>query len=528
MSAPEFLPHDIGRFAHATPDRPAVVMASTGESRTFAQLNDNSRRIADLLWDLGLRRGDHVAVLMDNQLDFFDVYWAAMRSGLYLTAVSPFLTPREATYILGNSESQVLIVSSTRVETSGALATPDLPVLRHRFVVGPRLDGLPADHRWLDEVLLGASRDRGDQESLGRVMLYSSGTTGRPKGIKKPLPGVPFGHGGDLARTLPDLMGVGPDTVYLSPAPLYHLAASVYIDAVNANGGTVVVMERFDARAALEVIERHRVTMAQFVPTMLIRILKLADEDRLRFDVSSLQCIVHGAGPCPRSVKEQVIDWLGPIVWEYYGGTEDNGNTAISSQEWLEHPGSVGRALPGTILHICDAGGRELGPRETGVVFMETSWERSQFEYHGEPGASIAARHKEHPTWTTLGDVGWIDEDGYLYLTDRLNFTIVSGGVNIYPREVEDILAMHPEVVDVAVFGVPDEEMGEVVKAVVQPRAAGTPELAAELIAYTRDRLAHYKCPRSVDFIDDFPRLPTGKLHKQNLVDSYRSAAHGS
>lgn len=528
MSVDELLPHDIGRYARETPDRPAVIMASTGESRTFAQLDDSSRRIADLLWDLGLRRGDHAAVLMDNQLEFFEVYWAAMRSGLYLTAVSPFLTPREATYILANSESRVLVVSSTRLDTSASLVADELPALEHRFVVGERSASLPAGHAWLDDHTAVTTRDRGDREPLGRVMLYSSGTTGRPKGIKKPLLDVPFGHGGELARTLPDLMGVGPDTVYLSPAPLYHLAASVYIDAVNANGGTVVVMERFDARTALEVIERHRVTMAQFVPTMLIRILKLPDEVRLGSDLSSLTCIVHGAGPCPRSVKEQVIDWLGPIVWEYYGGTEDNGNTVISSPEWLDHPGSVGRALAGTTLHICDAEGNELAPREVGVVYMETSWERSQFEYHGEPGASAAARHHVHPTWTTLGDVGWVDEDGYLYLTDRLNFTIVSGGVNIYPREVEDILAMHPDIVDVAVFGVPDEDMGEAVKAVVQPRVAGTRELAEELIAYTRDRLAHYKCPRSVDFVDELPRLPTGKLHKQTLVDSYRRRTDGS
>lgn len=528
-SVREMLPHDLSRFARETPDRPAVVMASSGESLSFGELNEQSSRVADLLWDLGLRRGDHVAVLLENQLEFFSVYWAAIRSGLYLTAVSPFLTVREATYILANSEARVLVVSHSRLGVSAELPMAELPALAHLLVVGSG-GGLPEGHSALADAVAAASHERPREEPLGRVMLYSSGTTGRPKGIKRPLADQPFGYGGDLTRTLPGLFGVGTDTVYLSSAPLYHLAASVYIDGVNANGGTVVVMERFDAATALQLIETHRVTLAQFVPTMLVRILKLPAETRNRFDLSSLRTLVHGAGPCPPSVKEQLIEWLGPIVWEYYGGTEDNGNTVISSEEWLEHRGSVGRPLAGTAVHICGEDGRELTVGETGVIYLESIPARPVFEYHGDPGASAASRNPQHPQWTTLADVGHVDSDGYLYLTDRMNFTIVSGGVNVYPREIEDVLTVHPDVADVAVIGVPDEEFGEVVKAIVQPQdpAAAGDELAARLISYARENLAHYKCPRSIDFVESLPRLPTGKLHKHVLIEQYRSPSNGS
>ena len=517
-------PPDLRHHARISPDRPAVVMAGSGRTITFGELDRQSRSIADLWWELGAREGDHVAVLVQNQPEFFSVYWAAMRSGLYLTAVNPFLTLDEAAYIIDNSEAQILMVAGTLTSISSQLIDRQIPTLEHVILLSES-EEVPAGHSRLDD-LLSAVRgaQRPEREPLGRVMLYSSGTTGRPKGIKKPLSGAEFGSGSEMAQILPGLLGVGPDTVYLSSAPLYHLAASVYVDAVNANGGTVVVMERFDAAQALSYIERHRVTLAQFVPTMLIRMLKLPDDVRAAADLSSLRSVVHGAGPCPPSAKERVIEWLGPIVYEYYGGTEDNGNTFITSAEWLEHRGSVGRPLSTTKIHICDPSGEEVEVGVTGVIYLETSAQKSAFEYHGDPAASAKARHPRHSTWTTLGDVGHVDEDGYLYLTDRLNFMIVSGGVNIYPREVEDALAMHPEVLDVAVIGVPDEEMGEVVKAVVQPRdpARAGDDLATELISYVRERLAHYKCPRSVDFIEELPRLPTGKLYKRGLVDRYR------
>lgn len=516
---------DLRQHARIAPDRPAVIMAESGRTITFGELDQQSRAIADLWWELGAREGDHVAVLVQNQPEFFSVYWAAMRSGLYLTAVNPFLTLDEAAYIIDNCEAQILMVAGTLTDISSQLVDRQITTLEHVFLIGDAED-LPAGHLRLDDALrVVRGGQRSQREPLGRVMLYSSGTTGRPKGIKKPLTGAEFGTGSEMAQILPGLLGVGPDTVYLSSAPLYHLAASVYVDAVNANGGTVIVMERFDAAQALVQIERFRVTLAQFVPTMLIRMLKLPEDVRAAADLSSLRAVVHGAGPCPASAKVKVIDWLGPIVHEYYGGTEDNGNTFITSQEWLEHRGSVGRPLSTTKVHICDLFGDEVSTGGTGVIYLETSAQKSAFEYHGDPMASAGARHPRHPTWTTLGDVGHLDEDGYLYLTDRLNFMIVSGGVNIYPREIEDALAMHPAVIDVAVIGVPDDEMGEVVKAVVQPRdpALAGDGLAAELIEYVRERLAHYKCPRSVDFVDELPRLPTGKLYKRVLVDRYRA-----
>lgn len=525
----EPLPHDIREFARQHPDQAAVVLASSGAQLTFAELDATSRAVADLLWDLGLREGDNVALLMDNQLEFMSVYWAAMRSGLYITAVSPYLTAAEASFILSDCDARVLFVGESRAPTARVLERSEMPRLDHVLLFGDH-EALPDGWNRVSDRLRRRSGSRPALEPMGRVMLYSSGTTGRPKGIKRALPGAPFGSGGDLARTVPALFGVTDQTVYLSTAPLYHLAAAVYVDAVNSNGGTVVVMERFDALRALELIEEHRVTMAQFVPTMLIRILKLPREQRERFDLSSLRTIVHGAGPCPPHVKEELIDWLGPIVWEYYGGTEDNGNTVISSPEWLEHRGSVGRPLEGTRVHVSDSEGDEVPVGEIGVVYLESVPARPIFQYHGNPAATESSRNPKHPTWTTLGDIGRVDEDGYLYLTDRLNFTIVSGGVNVYPREIEDVLLRHPMVADAAVFGVPHDEMGEVVKAVVQPADGALPadELEAELIRFTRDNLAHYKSPRSIDVVVDFPRLPTGKLNKQTLVDEYRRAFHGS
>lgn len=528
MSAPA-PPHDIRDFARRFGDRPAVVMAGSGESLSFRELDESSRAVAGVLWNLGLREGDNVALLMDNQLEFMSVYWAAMRSGLYITAVSPYLTPVEAAFILADCDARVLFVGGSRVPTARSLDRSGIPHLAHMLLYDEE-ELLPEGWERVSDRLAGASGTRPDAEPMGRVMLYSSGTTGRPKGIKRALPDAPFGSGGDLARAVPGLFGVDHQTVYLSTAPLYHLAAAVYVDAVNSNGGTVVVMERFDAVRSLELIQTHRVTMAQFVPTMLIRILKLPREQRDGFDLSSLQTIVHGAGPCPPHVKDELIDWLGPIVWEYYGGTEDNGNTVISSAEWLEHRGSVGRPLDGTRVHVCDSAGDELPPGEIGVIYLESVPARPIFDYHGNAPATAASRNPKHSTWTTLGDVGRVDEDGYLYLTDRLNFTIVSGGVNIYPREIEDALLRHPLVADIAVFGVPHEEMGEAVKAVVQP-AEGAPsdaELEALLIEFARENLAHYKSPRSIDVVVDFPRLPTGKLNKQALVDAYRKASHGS
>ncbi|HVM54040.1 MAG TPA: acyl-CoA synthetase, partial [Acidimicrobiales bacterium] len=397
----------------------------------------------------------------------------------------------------------------------------------------PLLDGCPLRHAFggpvegyesYEDAVAAVTADPLDDQPVGATMLYSSGTTGRPKGIKRPLPERQIDEPDPTGRGVSGAFGMSADTVYLSPAPLYHAAPLAFTAGVQALGGTVVVMEKFDPVDCLAAIEHHEVTAAQFVPTMFVRMLKLDPEVRARYDLSSLRTAIHAAAPCPVEVKRQMIEWWGPILIEYYAGTEGNGSTIITSEQWLAHPGSVGRPAVGAI-HICDESGAELPTGEAGTVYFEQA--RMPFEYHGDPEKTRNAQHPEHPNWSTLGDVGYLDDEGCLYLTDRKAFMIISGGVNIYPQEIEDALVLHPSVADVAVFGVPDEDMGETVQAVVEP-AAGvepSPALAQELTEYLRQRIAHYKVPRRVDFIDEMPRLPTGKLYKRVLRDRYATAA---
>jgi acyl-CoA synthetase (AMP-forming)/AMP-acid ligase II len=357
----------------------------------------------------------------------------------------------------------------------------------------------------------------------GIDMLYSSGTTGRPKGVLRPRPDVPLGESAGHIPLLVEYFGFGPDSVYLSPAPLYHSAPLRFNLSINRLGATSIVMEHFDAEEFLALIERYRVTCTQVVPTMFVRLMKLPPEVRAKYDVSSLQSIVHAAAPCPVEVKHQIIDWFGPIVHEYYAGTERNGYVYCDSEQWLSHPGSVGTAIVGTI-HVVGEDGEELPPGEAGTLYFENG---GDFEYHNDPEKTAASRNDRG--WTTLGDVGYVDDDGYVYLTDRKAFMIISGGVNIYPQEAENVLVGHPKVADVAVFGVPNADFGEEVKAVVQPLDmddAG-PELEQELIAYCRSRLTDLKCPRSIDFRAELPRHPTGKLYKRLLKDEYW-AGHGA
>jgi fatty-acyl-CoA synthase len=377
---------------------------------------------------------------------------------------------------------------------------------------------LPGFERYDDVIAATPSGALGDERE-GREMLYSSGTTGRPKGVRKPLPNTPFGDPSaapvQVAQGIARY-GIGPGKVYLSPAPLYHAAPLVYSMSVHRVGGTVVVMERFDPQLCLDVIARHRVSHAQFVPTMFTRLLRLPEEVRADADLSSLEMVVHAAAPCPVTVKRQIIEWWGPIVHEYYAGTEDIGTTAITSQEWLAHPGSVGR--PMDEIHIVGEDGEELPTGGAGVVYFAGG---RPFEYHNDPEKTESISNSRG--WRTLGDIGYLDRDGYLYLTDRLAHMIVSGGVNIYPQEAENVLIGHPGVADVAVIGVPDPEMGEAVLAVVQPTDPGSagPDLEAELLAFCRGELATYKCPRRVDFVDELPRDPNGKLYKRHLRERY-------
>ena len=500
--------------ARLTPDKPAMISADTGHAVTFGELNDHSNRLARHLYDAGLRRGDHIAILMENNLAFMAPVWAAFRSGFYVTAVNRYLPPDEVAYIVGDCGAKALITSFAKRETAEALADL-IPGVTIRLMVDGTIPGWTS----YEDALAGVSPEPLEQEWMGDSMLYSSGTTGRPKGILRPLPDVGPAEG-FAARQMFNRYGLSSEAVYLSPAPLYHAAPLGYVLTVLSWGGTVVMMERFDAEQALALIERHHVTHSQWVPTMFVRMLKLPPEVRTRYDLSSHRVAVHAAAPCPVEVKRRMIEWWGPILYEYYAGTEASGSTFITSEDWLAHPGSVGRAALG-VLHVCDESGSELPPGETGLVYFER--DAPTFEYHNDPAKTAAARHPLHPGWNALGDVGYLDAEGYLYLTDRQAFMIISGGVNIYPQAIEDALITHPKVHDVAVFGVPDPEMGEAVKAVIEPAPGQAPDetLAAELLDFARSKLAHYMAPRSVDFIAEMPRLPTGKLYKRLLRDAY-------
>jgi len=503
-------------FAASAPERAAVVMGS-GRRISFAELDDRSRRLAGVLDDLGLQRGDHLAVVMENHPAYYEVVWAGLRSGLYVTAVNSHLTADEAAYIVDDCQATAVVTTATMGSLAEAMVG-STPRVRHRLM----LDG-EAEGHLAYEPLVGSRSPRPlEEDRRGMVMLYSSGTTGRPKGIKFPLPPVdsPLGEW-EIAEHSRQRYGFSEEMVFLSPAPLYHAAPLRVSMAVQCVGGTVVVMERFDPAQALALIESERVTHSQWVPTMFVRLLKLPQDERTGYDLTSHRLATHAAAPCPVEVKEQMIAWWGPIIEEYYAGTENIGSTAITSAEWLEHKGSVGRPSYGAVLHICDDEGRELPTGGVGTVYFEDT--ANIFEYHGDQEKTTSVAHPDHPTWRTLGDVGRVDDDGYLYLTDRRAFMIVAGGVNIYPQEIEDVLVTHPKVLDVAVFGIPNDDMGEEVKAVVQPveYADAGPALAEELDQWCADRLAGFKQPRSYDFVEQLPRLDNGKLYKKSLRDPY-------
>lgn len=503
-----------GAFADTTPDKPAVVM-DDGRTLTYRELEEASNRIAHLFRAAGLKTGDHIAFILENRPEVFTVAWAAQRAGLYYTAVSTRLGPEEAGYIVDDCGARVLVASAETLPVASRIEAPKVEL---RLLV----DGGHEGWESLDEAAAQHPPTPIADQAEGADMLYSSGTTGRPKGVKAPLPAGEFPQMSPVGVLCQMLFGVSDQTVYLSPAPLYHAAPLRFCMSVQRFGATVVVMRHFDAEQFLSLIEQHRVTFTQVVPTMFVRLLKLPEEVRDRYDVSSLTHCVHAAAPCPVEVKEKMIEWWGPVIHEYYAATEGNGFVYCNSEEWLAHKGTVGKSLLGPI-HILDDEGNELPVGEAGTIYFESS----NFEYHGDPEKTASSRDPKGRGWSTLGDVGYLDEDGYLYLTDRKAYMIISGGVNIYPQEAENVLALHPKVADVAVIGVPDPEMGEQVKAVVQPvsMADAGPELEAELIEYCRARLAHYKCPKSVDFREELPRHPTGKLYKRLLRDEYWAAA---
>jgi long-chain acyl-CoA synthetase len=499
------------QLAAERPDKAAYIMAATGQTFSYLDLEQGSNRLAHLFRSLGLNRGDHIAILLENHPLFLQICVAAQRSGLYFTAISYRLQRDEVAYIVNDCGAKVFITSRDRQSVVEALLA-DLPDLGQAYM----LDGISPGFESLESAIETQPTTPIADESIGTSMLYSSGTTGRPKGVFRQLPEGQWGAE-DSAALFRALYGATDDSVYLSPAPLYHAAPLTFSMGFLLGGMTVVVMEHFDAEAALKTIQTYRATHSQWVPTMFIRMLKLDQETRLSYDVSSLQCAIHAAAPCPVPVKEQMIEWWGPVIFEYYAGSEGNGFVAITSEEWLAHKGSVGRGLT-AVLHICDEEGNEVPVGESGTIYFEGGGE---FEYHNDPQKTAESRHPKG--WSTLGDIGYLDEEGYLYLTDRKSFMIISGGVNIYPQETENLLVTHPKVMDVAVFGVPNEDFGEEVKAVVQPihwEDAG-PELEAELIDFCRDNISHIKCPKTIDFEQELPRHPTGKLYKRLLKDRY-------
>jgi long-chain acyl-CoA synthetase len=469
-----------------------------------------------VLFDAGLRPGDHIAFMLENRWEFLAIAWAAQRSGLYYTPVGSRLQADELAYIVDNCEARVFIASAAVADVAAKI-TADTPRVGLRLMLDGTAEGFTS---YQDRTSAAPATPLPD-EVEGMDMLYSSGTTGRPKGVKPALPLAPMGTSNPLTQLIALLFPPDGTSVYLSPAPLYHAAPLRYCMSFLRFGATIVIMERFDPEQALQAIETHRVTHSQWVPTMFIRMLKLPAEIRERYDLSSLRYAVHAAAPCPIPVKEQMIEWWGPVLHEYYAGTEGNCFVYTGSADWLAHKGTVGRPLLG-VVHVCDEGGSELPAGDVGTLYFSDG---PTFEYHGDAAKTASSRDPKGRGWTTLGDVGYVDADGFLFLTDRLSHMIISGGVNIYPQEAENILAVHPKVVDVAVIGVPDPEMGEQVKAVVQPAGEAGPPLERELIAYCREHLAHYKCPKSIDFRDELPRQPTGKLLKRVLRDEYAAAA---
>jgi len=500
-------------FAATQPDKVAYRMARSGETMTFAELDRLSNQGAQVFRSLDVQMGENIALLFENRLDFIALTWAAQRSGLFYTAISHHLTPGETAYIVRDCEAKLLIVSDSLAHLLEDLRSACPGV---RFFVSGRVSDPALDWRALQATMPATPIP---DEAAGADLLYSSGTTGRPKGVARVFDRKP------IDTVIPALMtvlcetmaGMDRNTIYLSPAPLYHAAPLRTSMMAVMLGGSAIVTEKFDAEECLALIERFKVTHAQFVPTMFVRMLKLPEETRAKYDFSTLEVAFHAAAPCPRDVKARMINWWGPILIEYYAGSEANGVTLTTSEDWARHPGTVGKSLIGRIV-VVDPAGRELPPGEIGDVYFDSG---INFAYRNDPQKTQRAYLR--PGCSTIGDVGYVDQEGFLFLTDRAAHTIISGGVNIYPQETEDLLVSHPDVSDVAVFGVPNEEMGEEVKAVVQlePGVPATPQKASELIAWCRERLSHLKTPRSIDFRESLPRTPTGKLVKRKLKDDY-------
>jgi long-chain acyl-CoA synthetase len=504
-----------GKHAHLRPLQPAFIMAGSGEAVTYRELDARTNRLAHLFRSCGLKRLDHYAVFMENNSRYLEACGAGERSGLYFTCVNSYLTPGELAYILNNSQSRILITSAAKLDVARE-AIRKCPKVELCIVA----DGSGESERivGLDEATRGLPATPIGDECIGTAMLYSSGTTGRPKGVLRPLPEQPPVQNLPLFDFLVKLWQYREGMIYLSPAPLYHSAPQAAVNLTIRMGGTAIIMESFDPERYLALVEQWGATHSQLVPTMFSRMLKLPQEVRNRYDLSSLEIAIHAAAPCPVQIKDDMIKWWGPIIQEYYGATEGLGFTACSSEEWLAHRGTVGKVMFGD-LHILDENMKACPTGTAGTVWFKTA---TEFEYFNDPEKTREARSPDG-TMSTVGDVGYVDADNYLYLTDRATFMIISGGVNIYPQECENLLITHPKIADAAVFGVPNPDLGEEVKAVVQPMPGiePCPALAEELIAFCSLSLSRQKVPRSIDFEDQLPRLPTGKLYKRLLRDRY-------
>jgi long-chain acyl-CoA synthetase len=501
-----------GSWAAKWPDRPAIVMAESGESRTYAELDAASNQLAHYFRQIGLTRGGHVAVLMANCPELLEVTWAAQRSGLYYTPLNWHLTESEIAYILDDCEAKLLVIDHAHASLGASLLV-DRPWLRG-LILGGSARGL-ASH---SDVVANLPTSPISDEAEGQDMIYTSGTTGKPKGGIRALTSQHPASTDDVFTKRFRMFTMDSDTVYLSPgAPLYHAAPLRFAMTLHRLGGTAIIMTSFDPLGALEAIQRYSVTHSQWVPTMFVRMLRCTVEEREQFDLSSHKVALHSAAPCAPSVKRQMLDWWGPIIFEYYSASEGGGISFIGPEDWLAHPGSVGRAAYG-YFHILDEDENEVPPNVTGVVYSERGL---SIAYHNDREKTDSVHSRQG--WSTSGDLGYLNEEGYLYLVGRRSNLIISGGVNIYPQEIEDILVGHPAVGDVAVVGIPNAEYGEEVKAIVETVDASmaTPELAGELIAYCKERLAAYKCPRSIDFDRELPRGPNGKLYKQTILERF-------
>lgn len=506
-----------GLIAQTTPDKIAITSADGTHKYTYSELDAAANRVSNMMRSHGLNAGDHVAICLENHPRFFEIIWGCHYAGLIYTACSSRLTSDELAYIVNDCGAKVYITSRYKADQAADIldSTPNVSL---RLMLDDIIDGYDS----FEALVSQQSSDPLENRVDGSDMLYSSGTTGRPKGVRLGRLENPLGSPQPLVTLGQFLMGMTDAMVYLSPAPLYHAAPLRWIMTVHRIGGTAVIMEHFDPEEFLANIERHHVTHTQTVPTMFVRMLKLPSSTREKFDVSSLRCVFHAAAPCPVEVKHQMINWFGPIIHEYYAGSEGNGFVYCNSEQWLAKPGTVGQALSG-ILHVLDDEGNELEPHQTGTIYFESP---AVFAYHNDPEKTKASQDPKGRGWTTLGDIGYVDEDRFLFLTDRKAFMIITGGVNVYPQEAENLLVTHPDVLDVAVFGIPHDEFGEEVKAVVQPMTMpkdpeSARQLERELIEFCKKSLADIKCPRSIDFRPELPRHPTGKLYKRLLKDEY-------